>query len=52
ANYIFTDEMLIEVGAVFGRSLVWREKGEKWHNDCVGTKKENGTLGICWETIS
>lgn len=52
ADYMFTDEMSIEVGAVFGKSLVWREKGEKWHDDCVGTKKKNGTSVMCWGAIS
>ncbi|RPB01382.1 hypothetical protein L873DRAFT_680087 [Choiromyces venosus 120613-1] len=51
ADYMFTDEMSIEVGAVFGLSLVWREKGEKWHNDCIGTKKKNGTSVMCWGAI-
>lgn len=48
---MFTDEMSIEVGAVFGPSLVWREKNEKWHDDCVGTKKKNGTSVMCWGAI-
>ena len=48
---MFTDEMSIEVGAVFGLSLVWREKNEKWHDDCVGTKKKNGTAVMCWGAI-
>ena len=37
--------MSIEVGSVFGVSIVWREKGEKWHSDCVGTKKKKRQLG-------
>jgi len=49
---MFTDEMSIEVGAVFGSSLVWREKSEKWHDDCVGTKKKNGTSVMCWGAIA
>jgi len=44
--------MSVEVGAVFGTSLVWREKGEKWHNDSMGTKKKQGTLVMCWGMIS
>lgn len=39
-NYMFTNEILIEVEASFGKSQAWREKGEKWYDDCVGTKKK------------
>jgi len=43
--------MSIEVGACFGVNLVWREKAEQWHDDCVGTKKKNGTTIMCWGMI-
>jgi len=44
--------MAVEVGAVFGTNLVWREKEEKWQQDCVGTKKKQGTSVMCWGMIS
>jgi len=44
--------MSIEVGASFGVNLVWREKGEHWHEDCIGTKKKNGITVMCWGMIS
>ncbi|RPA92102.1 hypothetical protein L873DRAFT_1711571, partial [Choiromyces venosus 120613-1] len=50
-DYAFTDEMSMEVGTCFGVNLVWREKGEHWHEDCVGTKK-NGITMMCWGMIS
>ncbi|RPA94399.1 hypothetical protein L873DRAFT_1747136, partial [Choiromyces venosus 120613-1] len=50
ADYAFTDEMSIEVGACFGVNLVWREQGEQWHEDCVGTKKKKVTV-MCWGMI-
>jgi len=40
ANYAFTDEMCIEIGAVFELNHFWRETNEKWHNDSVGAKKK------------
>lgn len=52
ANIAFTDEMSVDVGAVFGTNLVWGEKGEEWHDDCVGTKKKTGTSVMCWGMIS
>ena len=52
ANYAFTDEMSIEIGGLFGPSTVWREKGEKWHDDCVGVKKKRGIMVMCWGMIS
>ena len=36
ANYAFTDEMSIKIGEFYGPFTVWREKGEMWHDDCVG----------------
>ncbi|RPA99511.1 hypothetical protein L873DRAFT_1789644 [Choiromyces venosus 120613-1] len=36
ADYAFTDEMSMEVGACFGVNLVWREKGEHWPEDYKG----------------
>ena len=38
-NYAFTDDMSIEIGAVFGLNHVWRETSEKSHDNCVGAKK-------------
>ena len=43
--------MAIEVGAGFGVQHVWREKGERWENDCVGTKKKHGISVMCWGAI-
>jgi len=50
-NIGFTDEMSIEIGASFGVNTVWREKGERWEDDCVGTKKKHGISIMCWEAI-
>lgn len=47
----FTDEMSIEVGSTYGVNLVWREKGEKWHTDCIGQKKKRGLTVMCWGMI-
>ncbi|RPA95803.1 hypothetical protein L873DRAFT_1812348, partial [Choiromyces venosus 120613-1] len=52
ANYAFTNEMSIEIGGLFGPSTVWREKGEKWLDDCVGAKKKRGLSVMCWGMIS
>jgi hypothetical protein len=41
-NVSFTDEMSIEVGGSFGISLVWRDKTERWHTDCVEATKKQG----------
>ena len=38
----FTDEMSIVVGGTFGMSFGWRDKTEKWHQDCVGAMKSRG----------
>jgi len=43
--------MSIEIGGLHGPSSVWREKGEKWHDDCVGTKKKQGITVMCWGMI-
>lgn len=51
ANCGFTDEMSIEVGGTFGISLVWRDKDEQWHDDCVGAKKKQGPSVMCWGFI-
>ena len=50
-NYGFTDEMSIEVGGLFGLNLVWRDKTEEWHDDCVGCKKKQGESVMCWGMI-
>ena len=52
ANYAFTDEMSIEVGAVFGLNHVWRNKTEQWHEDCIGARKKQGAAVMCWGMIS
>ncbi|RPA99960.1 hypothetical protein L873DRAFT_1681773, partial [Choiromyces venosus 120613-1] len=50
-NYGFTDEMSIEVGGLFGLNLVWQEKKETWHDDCIGCKKKLGESVMCWSMI-
>ena len=50
-NYGFTDEMSIEVGGLFGLNLVWQDKTEKWHDDCVGCMKKQGESVMCWGMI-
>jgi len=52
ANYAFTDEMLIEVGAVFGLNHVWHDKPEQWHEDCIGARKKQGSAVMSWGMIS
>lgn len=52
ANYGFTNEMSIEIGAVFGECLVWREEDERWTDDGVGAKKMNGNTVMCWGMMS
>ena len=47
----FTDEMSIEIGGTFGKSFVWRDKTERWHQDCVGTMKKQGPTVMCWGMI-
>ena len=47
----FTDEMSIEVGGTYGVNLIWREKGEKWHSDCIGQKKKKCATVMCWGMI-
>ncbi|RPB05483.1 hypothetical protein L873DRAFT_1899051 [Choiromyces venosus 120613-1] len=51
AKYGFTDEMSIEIGGTFGVSLVWREWGEPWEEDCRGTTKKNKSTVMCWGMI-
>ena len=52
AKIAFTDEMSIEVGGSYGVNLIWREKNEKWHTDCIGQKKKkmcnSNVLGYDW----
>jgi len=43
--------MSIEVGGTFGISLVWRDKTEPWHKDCVGATKKQGSSVMCWGMI-
>ena len=50
-NYGFTDEMSIEVGGNWGRNCVWRDKNERWHEDCIGAKKKQGPTVMCWGMI-
>ncbi|RPB02542.1 hypothetical protein L873DRAFT_1876207 [Choiromyces venosus 120613-1] len=50
-NYSFTDEMSIEVDGLFGLNLVWREKKETWHDDCIECKKKQGESMMCWGMI-
>ncbi|RPA90925.1 hypothetical protein L873DRAFT_1838836 [Choiromyces venosus 120613-1] len=51
AKYGFTDEMSIEIGGTFGVSLVWREHGEQWEEDCRGATKKNKSTVMCWGMI-
>ena len=51
ADIAFTDEMSIEVGGTYGVNLIWREKGEKWHTDCIGQKKKKCATVMCWGMI-
>lgn len=51
ANHGFTDEMSIEVGGFFGINLIWRDKTEKWHDDCVGARKKQGATVMCWGMV-
>jgi len=44
--------MSIEIGGLYGPSTVWQEKGEKWHDDCLGVKKKRGNAVMCWGMIS
>jgi len=50
ADYMFTDKVSIRVGAVFGLSLVWRERNEKWHDNCRYQKEWycSNVLGGDW----
>jgi transposase len=50
-DYGFTDEMSIEVGGTFGEMFVWREKGERWADNCVGAAKKQGSKVMCWGMI-
>lgn len=43
--------MSIEVGGTFGLSFVWREKHERWADNCVGAKKKQGPSVMCWGMI-
>jgi hypothetical protein len=43
--------MSIEVGGTFGISFVWRDKTERWHADCMGAKKKQGSSVMCWGMI-
>jgi len=43
--------MSIEVGGTFGISFVWRDKTERWHTDCMGAKKKQGSSVMCWGMI-
>ena len=43
--------MSIEVGGTFGVSFVWRQKDERWQDDCVGAKKKQGPTVMCWGMI-
>lgn len=44
--------MSIEIGQTFRECLVWREQDERWADDCVGTKKKQGSTVMCWGMIS
>ncbi|RPB00586.1 hypothetical protein L873DRAFT_1897670, partial [Choiromyces venosus 120613-1] len=52
ANYAFTDEMSIEIGGLYGPCLIWREKSERWADDCIGAKKKQGASIMCVGMIS
>ncbi|RPB00568.1 hypothetical protein L873DRAFT_1897545 [Choiromyces venosus 120613-1] len=52
ANYAFTDEMSIEIGGLYRPCLIWREKSERWADDCIGAKKKQGASIMCWGMIS
>ena len=43
--------MSIEVGGFFGVNLIWRDKTEKWHDDCVGARKKQGATVMCWGMV-
>ena len=43
--------MSIEVGGFFGVNLVWRDKTEQWHDDCVGARKKQGATVMCWGMV-
>ena len=51
ADIAFTDEMSIEIGGTYGVNLIWREKDEKWHSDCIGQKKKKCPTVMCWGMI-
>ncbi|RPA99133.1 hypothetical protein L873DRAFT_1828106 [Choiromyces venosus 120613-1] len=44
--------MSIEIGGLYTPCFVWREKSEKWEDDCGGAKKKQGALIMCWGMIS
>ncbi|RPA94324.1 hypothetical protein L873DRAFT_1937458 [Choiromyces venosus 120613-1] len=52
ADYAFTDEMSIEIGGLYGPCFVWREKDERWEDDCIGAMKKQGVSIMCWGMIS
>ena len=43
--------MSIKVGGTFGVSFVWRQKDDRWQDDCVGVKKNQGPTVMCWGMI-
>jgi hypothetical protein len=43
--------MSIEVGGTFAVCIVWRDKTERWDDDCVGVKKTQGPQVMCWGMI-
>ena len=44
--------MSIEIGGLYGPCLIWREKSERWADDCIGAKKKQGASIMCWGMIS
>jgi len=43
--------MSIEVGGTFGISFVWWDKTQRWHIDCMGAKKKQGSSVMYWGMI-
>jgi len=44
--------MSIEIGGLYGPCLIWREKSERWADDCIGARKKQGASIMCWGMIS
>ena len=44
--------MSIEIGGLYGPCWIWREKSERWADDCIGAKEKHGASIMCWGMIS